>query len=155
MAGGRSGPGVGDGRWIVVRRRFAAPWQVVFRSWVTPHELARWFGPVGFTLSAFTIEPVEGGAYRLTLRSPAGDEQTVTGHYLVVDPPARLRFSWRFEGWASATEVDLALQAEEGATRLRLRHGPFADPAVADAHRRGWRSTLDSLALQLAEDEPE
>lgn len=144
-----------DGRWIVVRRRFTAPWQVVFRHWVTPHELARWFGPVGFEVSAFAIEPVEGGAYRLTLRAPSGEERTVSGRFLLIDPPARLRFSWHPEGWAAANEVELQLTADRGATKLELRHGPFADPATARTHRLGWRSTLDSLALDLAELEPE
>lgn len=144
-----------DGRWIVVRRRFTAPWQVVFRHWVTPHELARWFGPVGFQVVAFAVEPVEGGPYRLTLRAPTGDERTVAGSFLLIDPPARLCFSWQPEGWPEANQVELALTSDRGATSLELRHGPFVDGAAARAHRRGWRSTLESLALDLAEHEAE
>ena len=144
-----------DGRWIVVRRRFTAPWQVVFRHWITPHELARWFGPVGFEVSEFALEPVVGGAYRLTLRAPSGEERAVSGRFLLIDPPARLRFSWHPEGWPEANQVELALTADRGATDLALRHGPFRDPAIARTHRLGWRSTLESLALDLAELEAE
>lgn len=144
-----------DGRWITVRRRFSAPWQVVFRHWVTPHELARWFGPVGFEVSAFAVQPVEGGLYQLTLRAPSGEERTVSGRFLRIDPPACLSFSWHLEGSATANEVQLEFTAERGATRLELRHGPFADLATARTHRLGWRSTLDSLALDLAEQEAE
>jgi uncharacterized protein YndB with AHSA1/START domain len=144
------------GRWIEVRRRFTAPWQVVFRQWVEPNELAAWFGPVGFEVTDFTVDPVEGGSWRLGLRSPAGDPFVVFGEYVAIDPPRRLRFTWRVEGAVGApeaTEVEVTLRPEEGTTRLSLRQGPFDSTRAREVHRRAWRSTLESLALKLIEDE--
>ena len=147
-----------SGRWIEIRRRFPSPWQVVFRQWVEPNELAAWFGPVGFDVTDFSIDAVEGGQWRMGLRSPAGDEFVIFGNYMVVDPPRRLRFTWRVEGAVGPiepTEVEVRLAAEEGTTRLTLRQGPFESAPAREVHRRAWRSTLESLALKLIEDEVE
>jgi uncharacterized protein YndB with AHSA1/START domain len=149
---------VEPGRWIEVRRRFRAPWQVVFRHWVEPNELSAWFGPVGFEVTAFTVDPVEGGAWQLGLRSPAGDSFILRGEYLIVEPPGRLRFTWGSAGSVEAplaTEVEVTLRPDEGTTRLMLRQGPFASSRAREQHRRAWKSTLESLALKLAEDEAE
>jgi uncharacterized protein YndB with AHSA1/START domain len=151
-------PGAEVGRWIEVRRQFRAPWQVVFRHWIEPHELAAWFGPVGFDVTEFTVDPVEGGTWLVGLRAPSGDRFTLRGEYRLIEPPARLRFTWELGGGVEApqaTEVDVVLRPDEGTTKLALRQGPFTSTRAREQHRRAWKSTLESLALKLAEDEAE
>jgi uncharacterized protein YndB with AHSA1/START domain len=143
------------GHWLELRRRFAAPWQFVFRQWVEPHEIAAWFGPIGYSVAAYLIEPEVGGSWRMTLRSPAGEDFVIGGRYLEVDPPGRLRFTWIPESGpeqGSETEVELRLRADHGTTRLHLRHGPFASQEQLDGHAKAWGSTLDSLGLKLDEE---
>jgi hypothetical protein len=70
-----------------------------------------------------------------------------------IEPPRRLRLSWRPEGGARRahpTEVEVT-SASEGATWLRLRHGPFASPEQAESHVRARGRALDRLALELDE----
>ena len=141
--------------WIDLRRRYAFPWQVVGRQWLEPHLFAHWFGPLGYTVSAYRLVPVEGGEWWVTLRAPDGSESTVSGHYLEIDLPHVLRLSWapgRAADLAQETEVVLRMEPSAGGTLLRLRHGPFAEPELREANRIAWDSTLDSLALQLVED---
>jgi uncharacterized protein YndB with AHSA1/START domain len=146
---------VAPGHWLDLRRRLAAPWQVVFRQWIEPSEVAAWFGPMGYSVTAHLIEPEPGGSWRVTLRSPAGEDFVVVGRYLEVDPPGRLRLTWIPEtgqGRGAETEVELTLRPHQGATWLRLRHGPFASPELVASHARAWGSALDSLALKLDEE---
>jgi uncharacterized protein YndB with AHSA1/START domain len=141
--------------WIELQRRFAAPWQVIIRQWLEPHLVAAWFGPLGYAVTAYRLRPVEGGEWWLTMRAPDGAESTVSGHYIEIDPPYRLRLSWspgRSSEATDVTEVELMLEPRSGGTLLRLRHGPFADAELREANRIAWSSTLDSLALQLVED---
>jgi uncharacterized protein YndB with AHSA1/START domain len=143
------------GHWVDLRRHLAAPRQVVFRQWIEPHELATWFGPVGFTVAAHLIVPEIGGGWRMTLRSPLGEDFVVAGRFLEIEPPRRLRFSWRPESGvrpSHPTEVEVAFCASEGSTRLHLRHGPFASPEQAVRHTCAWERALDSLALRLDEE---
>lgn len=147
--------GDGDGRWLEVRRHLRAPWQFVFSVWTEPHQLAAWFGPVGFKVEAHRIEAVEGGSWWMVLRSPGGRELTVGGRFLMIDPPARLVFTWVPEvaGVPGAeTEVEVTLAADQGTTRLRLRHGPLESQAQVETYRKTWKSILDSLTLRLSEE---
>ena len=149
--------GGGPGGRVRVRRRYGLPWQVVFRAWVEPARLAAWFGPQGHTVPEYRAEVVPGGSYRLTLRAPDQSEHTVSGTYLAVEPPGRLAFTWveeREGREASESVVEVRLSPERGGTLLVLEHGPLATTELLESHRRAWRSTLDSLALALAEDPP-
>jgi uncharacterized protein YndB with AHSA1/START domain len=148
---GRDG---GDGRWLEVRRHLRAPWQFVFTQWIEPHELAAWFGPIGFKVAAYAIDAVEGGGWWMTLRTPGGEELTVSGRFLTIEPPERLRFTWAPEregGRGPETEVQLTLRPDQGTTRLTLRHGPLAQEQV-ESYRKTWKSILDSLVLKLSEE---
>lgn len=146
---------VGPGLWLELRRHLAAPWQFVFHQWIEPHEIAAWFGPIGYRVIAYRLEPEVGGAWHMTLRSPAGEDFIVGGRFREIAPPGRLRFTWCPEsgpdrGWAS--EVEVELRPSSGSTWLRLRHGPLASAELVESHRKAWGSTLDSLALKLDEE---
>jgi uncharacterized protein YndB with AHSA1/START domain len=141
--------------WLDLRRRFAAPWQFVFKQWIEPNEIAAWFGPMGYRVAAYLIEPEIGGSWRVTLRSPSGEDFVVGGRYLEITAPERLRFTWCPETGqerGAESEVELTLQAAHGTTRLRLRHGPFASPELVESHAEAWGSTLDRLQLKLDEE---
>ena len=145
----------GSGQWLEIRRHLRAPWQFVFTQWVEPHELAAWFGPVGFRVAAYSIDAVEGGGWWMTLRTPAGQELRVSGRFLLIEPPERLHFSWvpEIDGRPGPeTRVELTLRADQGTTRLTLRHGPLATAEQVESYRKTWRSTLDSLVLKLSEE---
>jgi uncharacterized protein YndB with AHSA1/START domain len=76
-------------------------------------------------------------------------EQPVRGHYVVIDPPRRLVFTWGFVGspelppGASSVEVTLTKQAS--GTRVDLVHRGLAEPERV-RHARGWRHFLGRLA---------
>jgi uncharacterized protein YndB with AHSA1/START domain len=93
-----------------------------------------------------TLDPRPGGVVRWT--HPNGD--TVSGHYLEVDRPRRIVFTY---GWERAdvgippgsTTVEIDLVPQPGGTTLvQLVHRGLEDRA-ADAHRRGWAHYLGRL----------
>jgi uncharacterized protein YndB with AHSA1/START domain len=67
----------------------AAP-SVVFRAFSAPDELAKWWGPHGFTTPSLDFNPRVGGSYRIEMQPPEGDPFDLTGEFREVDPPARL-----------------------------------------------------------------
>lgn len=100
--------------------------------------LARWLMPNDFA-------PVVG--HRFTFRTDPRPAQRFDGvvhcEVLEVDPPHRLRWSWR--GGRLDTEVSWALAAEGRGTRLFLEHSGFDpdDPVqrrTFDILDGGWRS---------------
>jgi uncharacterized protein YndB with AHSA1/START domain len=138
---------------LVLRRVLKAPPERVFRAWTEPEQLARWFGPRGFTCPEHAIDPRPGGAYRVTMRSPEGTLHTVSGTYTAVEPPRRLAFTWAWEqegarGHESA--VELALSAHPEGTELVLTHRRHESVEARDRHTEGWSSCLDKLVAYVA-----
>lgn len=122
-----------------------APREGVFRFFTDSRRFAAWWG------AGSAIDPVPGGAVRI--RYPNGVE--AVGEVLEIAPPGRIVFSYGYAGGvpippgASRVTVELA-EAAEG-TRLTLRHD-FAEAAVRDQHRAGWRYQL-ALFANVAADE--
>ncbi len=59
-------------RELTVSRMIDAPRAMVFQAWTDPKQIARWWGPKGFTTVDYDIDVRPGGAYRLRMRSPEG-----------------------------------------------------------------------------------
>jgi hypothetical protein len=47
-------------RVLTIERVFDAPRHLVFKAWTEPQQLYRWFGPRGFTISSYTLDPRPG-----------------------------------------------------------------------------------------------
>lgn len=141
-----------------LRRTFAAPRERVFRAWTEPAALKRWFRAAdGHTTPVAEVDLRVGGRYRLGMQPPDSDTVLVVGGiYQEVLPPARLVFTWRWEG-ADAGEPETLVTVEfheRGAmTDVELIHEQFAGVAQRDQHAQGWQGCLDGLARTLAEKE--
>ena len=66
-------------RVLTVERLFEAPRHLVFKAWIEPQQLYRWFGPRGFTISSYTMDPRPGGPWRICMVSSEGREYWVRG----------------------------------------------------------------------------
>jgi uncharacterized protein YndB with AHSA1/START domain len=75
---------------ISITRMIDAPPEVVFKAWTEAEQLAKWFGPEGFTVPSVDSDPRPGGAFSLVMRGPDGSDNAMTGVYREFDPPRRL-----------------------------------------------------------------
>ena len=131
-----------------ITRTFAAPREKVFRAWTDAEELARWWGPKGFTVPLCELDPRPGGTLQTTMRAPDGEEFNLRGVYREVSPPSRLVFTWIWqEGEMKGVETLLTVEFRDlgGATELVLTHEGFPGAAVRERHDQGWSSSLDCL----------
>ena len=83
-------------RTIVVSRTFDAPRDRVFRAYTDPQELARWWGPDGWTTETHAHELQPGGFWHYYMRGPDGMESWGKSIYQEVTPPSRLVYSDAF-----------------------------------------------------------
>jgi uncharacterized protein YndB with AHSA1/START domain len=78
----------------------------------------------------------------------SGEEERALGVITVWDPPGRLAFTWRQRNWTpgEVTEVMITFTAEDGGTRVTLRHRGFAqiasDVGCEVGYEAGWRELL-------------
>jgi uncharacterized protein YndB with AHSA1/START domain len=126
----------------------------VFGACVDVDELARWWGPAGFTTLAVEIDARKGGRYRITMQPPSGDAFHLRGAFRAVDPPHHLAYTFEWEEPDvddQETLVTLTFaEAANGGTRLVLDQGQFRTEARYELHRDGWIETLARLEDALA-----
>jgi uncharacterized protein YndB with AHSA1/START domain len=135
-----------------LERRLAAPRQVVYGLLTDAGELARWWGPRGFTVPAIEFAPAVGRSYRIAMQPPRGELFHLTGTFLEVEPPATLAFTFRWEPPHEDdrdTTATLALEELESATMLRLTQREFATRERHALHAAGWTESLDRLEQLL------
>jgi len=142
-------------RVLVITRIFDAPRSLVFKAWTEPEHMVNWFGPRGFTSKVLKNDLRPGGAYRIHMRGPDGDDHWSQGVFREVVPPERLVMvgSWAdADGNPTRPETTLTLMFEDvgGKTRLTLHNAVFESVTARDLHEGGWSTSLDCLAEYLA-----
>jgi uncharacterized protein YndB with AHSA1/START domain len=145
-------------RAVTLTRLYDAPRELVWRAWTDPQHLAQWFGPRSFTASVPELDVRVGGALRIVMHGPDGNDYPMKGVFRAFEPPERLVFSniaidndgnHLLEG-----ETTVILQDEGGKTRLTLHTYakglvPLA-PQMLAGMAAGWSQSFDKLEEQMA-----
>ncbi|MET9736410.1 SRPBCC domain-containing protein [Streptomyces sp. NPDC006458] len=134
---------------LQMQRVLTAPRSVVFRALTQPEELAKWWGPDGFTTPSVGNDLRPGGGYRIAMQPPEGDLFYLVGEFLEVDPPERLSYTFRWEDpdpEDRETVVTLSLRDIDGTSaELLFAQGDFATERRLALHEEGWTQALNKL----------
>lgn len=125
----------------------AAP-SIAFAAFTDAIELAKWWGPKGFTIPSLDYEPRVGGRYRIEMQPPEGDRFYLTGEFREVRPPTRLAYTfvWEEPGPDDVeTRVGLSFRDLDGSTEIAFTQGPFKTEERRALHRGGWTDAFDKL----------
>lgn len=126
----------------------AASPETVFRFFVEPAFMARWFG------RQHTLDPRPGGIFRVEVN--AGE--FASGIYTEVVPYRRIAFTWGWEGQddlpPGRSLVEIELVPKGNGALLRLRHSGLPTTAGAPftpgEHQKRWSNYLAQLAEHCA-----
>jgi uncharacterized protein YndB with AHSA1/START domain len=147
---------------VEVSAHVAAAPEDVFSYFTDPARYVQWMGREA------KLDPVPGGVYRVRM----SDGFEAAGAFLSVDPPHQLAFTWGFaddeaaqrtKGGeatsgdampAGSTRVTVTLDAEDGGTRLTLRHDRLPNAELRDAHQVAWETYLPRLVIRVAGGDP-
>ena len=132
------------------------PREVVYRALTDQVQLAKWWGPRGFTAPRVEFDPRVGGSYRIAMQPPDGDLFQLSGEFREVDPPARLTYTFRWhppDPRDRETAVTLSLRDQGERTELLLTQGEFATEERFALHEEGWTESLNRLVQLLFEAE--
>jgi uncharacterized protein YndB with AHSA1/START domain len=125
----------------------AAP-ERVFALLTDPTQLARWWGPHGFTTPEIEIDFRIGGHYRLGMQPPEGALFHLSGEYVEIDAPRHFRYTFRWDEPDpddQETQADLSLEPLGEGTRLTLHQGTFKTHARLELHQAGWADAFEKL----------
>jgi uncharacterized protein YndB with AHSA1/START domain len=136
-------------RVVTVRRVLPAPPDVVYDEWLDPVGMIEWMCPRPARAVKISLEPSVGGPLRIDIED-SGSSLYVTGHYVELDRPRRLRFTWSCSDWTDPSVQSLVTVTltDHGAdeTMMTIEHEQLP-PEQAGDHQRGW----DAIVVQLDE----
>lgn len=139
---------------LVMTRVFEAPRGLVFRAWIDPQLGKRWSAPLGVTVPVCETDPRPGGAWRLCMRTPLGEELWAAGVYRQVRAPERLVTTHAWEnpdGTPGQQTVITVTLAERGRrTEMTFRQAGFDSAEALEGHGEGWAECFDKLERVLA-----
>jgi uncharacterized protein YndB with AHSA1/START domain len=121
---------------------------LVFNACADPAELAKWWGPHGFTTPGIDLDLRVGGRYRIAMQPPDGQLFYLSGEFQAIEPPARLVYSFRWEEpdpEDRETLVTVSLRDLGDATEFDLVQTGFATEQRRALHEGGWADSLDRL----------
>ena len=133
---------------LELKRVLSAAPPAVFRLFSDPDELAKWWGPAGFTVPSLEFDPRASAGYRIEMQPHDGDPFYLTGRFREVEPPARLSFTFAWEDPDPddvETLVELSFGNLSGSTEVVLTQGSFKTEARRALHRDGWGDSFDKL----------
>jgi uncharacterized protein YndB with AHSA1/START domain len=131
-----------------IRRKMPAPREVVYEAWIDPQGLREWMCP-GDVISAEAVLDVRvGGSYRIVMKGKERDH-VHTGVYQVVEPNAKLVFTWTQDGNEVITLVTVEFLAQGNESELVLTHEHFAKADVAKRYESGWGTIAEKLSSYL------
>ncbi|GAA2112368.1 SRPBCC domain-containing protein [Microlunatus panaciterrae] len=129
---------------------FPAAASEVFEALSEAEWLARWWGPVGFSIPNLTFNARVGARYRIEMQPPSGGPFFLGGELREVLRPLKLSYTFAWEDPDVddvETLVTLVLRAVVGggATEVALTQGPFRTEARLALHREGWTDAFEKL----------
>jgi len=156
---------------LTITRRFAAPRDLVWKSWSEAERLGLWWGPKGCVIGVNRFEFRPGGFFHFAMHFPGQEQMWGRFMYREIAAPERLVWLNSFSnagcgiarapfGGEIPLEIhnEVTLADEGGKTLLTLKASPFgASDDEEEVFRnmfaslnQGWGGTLDQLEAYLA-----
>jgi uncharacterized protein YndB with AHSA1/START domain len=132
---------------LVMTRVLDASPEAVFDAWVSHDAFQAWIGPEGIACVVPVYEARIGGRYRIEMKMTSGQVIPVAGVFRAIERPARLVFTWGWDGDPSRESVITLTFADLGGgrTELTLRQEGLGTVENRDNHARGWAGPLAKL----------
>jgi uncharacterized protein YndB with AHSA1/START domain len=152
---------------FVISRALDAPRDAVWKAWIEPDRLMKWWAPPGFAMQSAKVDLRPGGMYHYGMKAPDGSEVWGKLAYREIAVPERLVFLVSFSnargavtrhpwntGWPFETLSTVTFDDGGGKTTVTITATPYeatdeertAFELGCDAMRDGWAVTLDRLA---------
>jgi uncharacterized protein YndB with AHSA1/START domain len=141
-----------DGKYrVVVHRRMPVPREIVYEAWTDPDGLKEWMCPGDVVSAEASLDVRVGGSFRIIMRSKNSVHEHI-GTYQIVEPPAKLRFTWSgLENPDEITLVTVEFFAHGDESELIITHERLTKSDEAQRYEMGWGTIAGKFAAYLAE----
>lgn len=134
---------------VEVAHTFTASAERVYRAWLDPLLVQKWFGPsLGETLPV-EIDAKIGGKFRI-VQVRDGESVGHSGEYIVLERPHHISFTWATDDDEGYSEVHVQISSVDGGSSVRLVH--IIDEQwkeYVDKTRQAWAAMLTEIDTLL------
>ena len=130
----------------------------VYRAFVEPGAFERWLPPFGFTGKVHAMEPVVGGAWRMSFTNfGTGHSHSFGGEYVELVPYERVRHTDRFDdpNLPGEMHTTVTLKKVSCGTELNIVQEGLPDVIPAEGCYLGWQESLALLAKLVEAEIPD
>ena len=140
---------------IQLHRVLTAPPERVYRAFIDPDAMVKWYPPNGFTCRVHHIDVRVGGSYKMSFTNfSTTSSQSFSGHYLEIKPNELLKYKDKFDDPKMPGEmlVTISFRKLFCGTELKITQEGIPDAIPPELCYLGWQQTLNLLA-QVVEPE--
>lgn len=154
---------------VAVTRVFDAPVEEVWKEWVEPERVMRWWGPAGFTAPRASMDFRVGGTSLVCMRASeayGGRDMYNTWTYSKIEPYRQIEFYLRFSDENGAPLDPAALNLPpgvpdtvrnlvtfqdlgDGRTEMTVTEFGYTSDEAHDLSKLGLEQCLDKMAASL------
>ncbi len=139
---------------INITRIYDAPVKTVWDAWTDPEQVAKWWGPRGFTITTHSKDLRVGGHWHYTMHGPDGVDWPNKTKYFEVDKYARLVYDHGGnDEQAPLFRVTVLFSEKDGKTTMQMSMRLPTPEAASETRKMikkaGGDSTWDRLAEYL------
>ncbi len=154
---------------LLITRVFEAPRKKVWKAWIEPEEIKKWWGPKTFTAPFVKIDLRVGGKYLYCMRAPDGKDYWSTGTFQEVIPTTRIVLTDSFADdqgnvvpasyyglsadFPLESTVTLTFEEDGNKTKFTLKYDDVSKISNLKEMEQGWNESLDKLAERLKQKE--
>lgn len=140
---------------VHLHRVLTAPPERVFKAFLNPEAMVKWFPPHGFTGKVHSIDARVGGTYKMSFTNhTTGSSHSFGGKYLEITENKRLKYIDTFDdpNLPGQMQVTVTFEKVLAGTDLKIVQEGIPDVIPVEMCYLGWQQSLTLLA-QLVEPE--
>jgi uncharacterized protein YndB with AHSA1/START domain len=135
---------------ILITREFNAPRHLIYRAWLTPELIKRWWSAKRGAVTVAEVDARVGGAWRWVQVTDDGFEVAFHGTYLELVPNERIVCTEVYEGMPEGEAVNtMTITEQDGRTTLTIlvqhQNQEHRDAHINSGMEAGMQDAMDLL----------
>jgi uncharacterized protein YndB with AHSA1/START domain len=138
---------------IQLHRVLSAPPEKVYRAFLNPEAIVKWFPPHGFTAKLHSINAQVGGGYKMSFTNfTTGKTHSFGGKYVELVPNKSIKYTDQFDDPNLPGEMHITITLNEVScgTDLTIIQDGVPEAIPIEMCYLGWQQSLN-LLTQLVE----
>lgn len=143
---------------VHLHRVLRAPPERVYRAFLEPDAVAKWFPPYGFACQVHHLDARVGGTHKMSFRNfSSGNSHSFSGEYLELVPFEKIRYSDRFEDASlpGQMQTSISLRQVSCGVELTIVQEGVPEAIPVEMCYLGWQESLAQLAKLVEPEIPD